>query len=115
MVVYCYVYVFVLTLGYALIQIPSLILSMFDYLKDTKFLRMVSKRGHTKVANDRLLREHVRAHAHAPMNRNTKKSRSTYGFKKQNIRRNIENRFRLLEDKIDKLITIAKLQTNWER
>ena len=76
---------------------------------------MVSKRGHTKVANDRLLGEHARANAHAPMNRNTKKSRSTYGFKKQNVRINVENRFRLLEDKIDKLITIAKVQNNWER
>ena len=103
-----------LTLGYALVQIPGLILSMYDYWKDREFLRKTSKRGDTKAVNDRVLGVQVKKYAHERRNGNTKVSGNTHELKKQNVRMSIEQRFRLLEDKIDKLITIAKVQKYWE-
>ena len=106
LMIFCFFY-----LGSALIQIPGLILSIFDYLKGMKFVRMASKRVHTKDANDSVTMEQVEKQARAPMQGNTDASKITFGIKEQNILMNIEQRFRSLEDKIGNLNVENRLES----
>ena len=104
-----------LMLGYALIQIPSMIVSIYDYLKDGNFLTKESNRVQPKVTNLSAVEEQVKKHSNASIHGNTESPETTYRIQEQNFPMNVENRLRSLEVAICHLTTIVEGRNNGEK
>jgi hypothetical protein len=77
---------------------PGLVVSIYEYLKEKKWSKQVSKPDHMEFSNNRIFPGNEKKIDHTPVKKNTKASGESYELKE------LFDKFRSLEGKVEKLI-----------